>query len=182
VKLSNTEYGTLSNVTIKASLTSGDMTASATNTANETTTTSGHVNVSLPSTGSLSYISGSTEVYNVDGQFVKNLADGIATTGTNAGALAGSTREFVQFKAKVNCQTVKQINVCDLKTNKVVTINEDQFDASKHSKDLTLCQTTTPPTTLVNTGAGSVAAVAAAVAAVSAVAYNAVVRRRAARQ
>jgi hypothetical protein len=190
VKLSNTDYGQLTNVTVKASLTSGDMSASATTSAGGTTTTSGHVNVSLPTNGSLSYVAGSTSLFAGNGTLIKALADGVTTTGVNAGTLAGSTTEFLQFQAKVNCkEQPKQIQVCELSTKKIITINEDQFDSAKHSKDLTKCQTTppvtpptTPPTELVNTGAGSVAGVAAAIAAVSAVAYNVVLRRRAARQ
>ncbi|MEO6109743.1 MAG: hypothetical protein ABIP50_01900 [Candidatus Saccharimonadales bacterium] len=37
-----------------------------------------------------------------------------------------------------------KINVCELATKKVVAINESDFNASKYSKDLSLC-TTTPP-------------------------------------
>ena len=36
------------------------------------------------------------------------------------------------------------INVCELSTKKVININESDFDAAKHSKDLSVC-TTTPP-------------------------------------
>lgn len=51
--------------------------------------------------------------------------------------------------------TPGQITVCDLSTNKVVTIDESKFDSSKYSKDLTVCKTTTTtvvPPTLPHTG------------------------------
>jgi uncharacterized repeat protein (TIGR01451 family) len=36
-----------------------------------------------------------------------------------------------------------KISVCELSTKKIITINEDQFDSSKHTKDLTKCDSTT---------------------------------------
>lgn len=39
---------------------------------------------------------------------------------------------------------VKQIEVCDLETKKIITIKESDFDSSKHSKDLNDCKETTP--------------------------------------
>jgi hypothetical protein len=185
VKLSNTDFGMLSNVTVKASLTSGDMTASATTSANTTTTTSGKVTVTPATGGNLVYVAGSTQLFTVEGQLIKALPDGVTTTsGVNAGSLAGSTREFLQFQAKVNCQTTpKTIKVCELATKQVITINEDQFDSAKHSKDLSKCQTTTtPPTVLANTGPGQVAGIFAATVVAAGAGFRFVLGRRAARQ
>lgn len=103
IKLANSEFGQLENVTVKAPL-SGTMTATATNAANQTTSVSGSVTVNTGK-GNLSYVAGSTVNLNVSGGHIKNLADGITTTGVNKGSLKGSTREFVQFQAKVVCET-----------------------------------------------------------------------------
>lgn len=50
----------------------------------------------------------------------------------------------------------KQIQVCDLATKKVVTINETTFDAKKHSKNLDLCKEVpvTPETPKTETPTG----------------------------
>lgn len=103
IKLANSEYGQLENVTIKAPL-SGTMTASATNAANQTTSVSGSVTVNTGK-GNLAYVAGTTVNLSVTGAHIKTLADGITTTGVNKGSLKGSTREFVQFQAKVVCET-----------------------------------------------------------------------------
>jgi hypothetical protein len=164
------------------------MNASATTAANGTTTTSGKVTVTTATNGTLNYVSGSTQLFTVDGQLIKALPDGVTTsTGVNAGSLAGSTREFLQFQAKVNCVTPpKEIKVCELSTKKVITIKEDQFDSAKHSKDLSKCETVTPPVTppteLANTGPGQVAGIVAATVVAATAGANFVLRRRAARQ
>lgn len=143
-KLSNTEYGMLYGVKVAANLTSGTATATATNSNNQAVSASDTASVSLAK-GSLSYIAGSTQLYTVEGSLIKNLADGITDGGVTTGNLAGSTRQFVQFQAKVNCpETPKYITVCELATKKIVTINEKDFDASKHSKDLADCAAKPP--------------------------------------
>lgn len=103
VKLANAEYGELNNVTLKGAM-SGSMTASAKNSADQTTSVSGSVSVSTDK-GSLVYVPGSTVNLDVNGNLIKNLPDGIVAGGVNKGSLAGSTREFVQFQAKVKCDT-----------------------------------------------------------------------------
>lgn len=143
VKLSNTEYGLISNINVKAPLT-GTMTASGTNAASETVSTSGTVTVT-PAAGSFSYIAGSTQLYDVNGNLIKALPDGITAGGVNVGNLNGSTREFVQFQAKLTCETPKKITVCELATKKIITIDEKDFDAAKHSTDLNKCKEV-PPT------------------------------------
>lgn len=143
VKLSNTEYGLLSNVTVNASLAAGSMTATAKNAANETVSTAGNVTVSLDK-GSLKYVSGTTQLFTVDGKLIKNLPDGVTSGGVNTGDLKGSTREFLQFQAKVTCdkpEEPKDIKVCELSTKKIITIKENQFNSSKHSKNLADCAT-----------------------------------------
>jgi hypothetical protein len=164
------------------------MTATGSN-GSGTTTASGTATVSVPSGASLSYVAGSTQVINYnDHSVIATLDDNITTSkGTSAGNLAGSTNEWVQYKAKVSCVTPpKEIQVCELSTKKVITINEDQFDSAKHSKDLSKCETVTPPVTppteLANTGPGQVAGIVAATVVAATAGANFVLRRRAARQ
>lgn len=164
MQLTNTQYGSLNNVTLKASLPSqgGVSTATATTDLGGTTGTSDTTTVTVTSGATQSLVNGSTKLYDSAGHVVKTLPDTIASNGVNIGTLVGSTTEFVNFQAKLNCAPApKQIQVCDLTTKKVVTINESDFDSSKHSKDMTQCQTTTPPAVLPNTGAGSVVGIAA---------------------
>ena len=142
IKLANSEFGLLTNVTVKAPL-GGTMTASATNAANQPTSVSASVSVNTGQ-GTLVYVPGSTVNLNVDGGHIKNLPDGITTTGVNKGNLNGSTREFVQFQAKVKCDTPevpKDIQVCELSTKKIITIKENQFENSKHSRNFADCAT-----------------------------------------
>jgi uncharacterized repeat protein (TIGR01451 family) len=51
---------------------------------------------------------------------------------------------------------VPEIKVCDIDSKKVITIKEDQFDNTKHTKDLSVCTPTTPetPEELPTTGMG----------------------------
>ncbi len=76
----------------------------------------------------------------------------------------------VEDDAKVvvekECEEVpEKIKVCELKTNRIITISEDEFDASKHSRNLDDCKKTPEvpeqpeddkevPTELPQTGAG----------------------------
>lgn len=181
VTVANSDFGMLKNVTVKANLASGAITASATNTVNATTSVSGSATVNT--TGTLQYINGTTVRITGDAAQTQTAeADGVASNGVNVGDLNGSTYIFVQFQAKVNCETPpNQIQVCDLTTQKIVTINESDFNSAKQTKDLTKCKATTP-VVLVNTGPGSTIGIAAAIAAVSAVAYSVVTGRRLSRQ
>lgn len=138
VKLSNTDYGQLTNVTVKASLADGTMNASATTAAGGTTSTSGKVSVTVPSKASLSYLSGTTKLYTVDGTLIKTLADGVTSGGVNAGDLKGSTREFLQFEAKVKCETpppATPVYSCDAfglavyNDDRMVTVNKFSYTA-----------------------------------------------------
>ncbi len=140
ITLSNSDFGLLRNLTVKADMASGNITASATNANDQTTSVSGNAKVTLDK-GTLSYVPGSTVRITSDGATSTTLADGITAGGVNAGNLNGSTAVFVQFQAKVNCpEEPKNIQVCELATKKIITIREDQFDASKHSKNLDDCK------------------------------------------
>lgn len=160
VLLSNTHFGQLTDIVVKANVPTngGTSNMTAVPASSGTTGTEGSVNVSLGSTQKLSYVAGSTELFDKDSKFVKTLADGIATNGVNVGSLDGSTKEFVNFKAKVSCDTTPPV-----------------------TPPVTPPTTTTPPSTLPNTGAGSVIALFAVVATAGAVAYNWVMRRQNAR-
>lgn len=103
VMIANSEFGMLSNVTVKTTL-AGATTVSATNAANQPTSVSGNVSVNVDK-GSLQYVAGSTKNLSEGGSLIKTLADGITTGGVNKGNLNGSTAEFVQFQAKVVCET-----------------------------------------------------------------------------
>jgi hypothetical protein len=142
VLLANSDYGLLKNLTVKADIASGNISASATNAASATTSVSGKVTVTVTGGGTLSYIPGSTVRITSDGKTTTNLPDGIVSGGVNAGELNGSTQTFVQFQAKVNCVVPpKDISVCRLSDKTIVTIKENEFDSSKYSKDLNDCKT-----------------------------------------
>lgn len=141
VYLANSEFGLLKNLTVKTDLGSGNISASAINAAGATTSVAGKVTVTLSNGGTLSYISGSTVRITSDGKTTTNLPDGIISGGVNAGELNGSTQTFVQFQAKVNCVTPpKDIKVCRLSDKTIITIKENEFDATKHSKNLDDCK------------------------------------------
>lgn len=146
VRLANSDFGQLTDLTVKANISTGDINASAKTTTGTTTSVSGKVAVNAA--GTLQYVKGST--VRVDGSTKTALADGVFANGVNAGVLKGSTRTFVQFEAKVNCDT----------------------------PPTTPPSTPEKPAELVKTGAGDVVALFAIVAAAGAVAYNWVLRRQ----
>ncbi|MBX4201461.1 PKD domain-containing protein [Candidatus Saccharibacteria bacterium] len=112
VRLHNAAYGGLTNIVVKANIMSGNMTAVPAEGASQGTT--GTATVSLPSNGSIAYVSGSSILHDVNGNVIKTLPDGITTAGVNVGNLPGSTTEFVNFKAKVACPPVEQpVYSCD---------------------------------------------------------------------
>jgi len=237
VILSNSDFGLLTNLTVKANMATGAINASATNVVGATTSVSGNAKVNT--TGTLQYVAGSTVRIAEDAVTRTAVADGVTTAnGVNVGNLNGSTAIFVQWDAKVKCDTppaptyacvaldvakgsnrtvtitgfrtsaangaqfrraninwgdnsavlqsanpvgathqfaadgtytvkatavfvvngqevtadsancakqvtfkteVVKITVCELATKKIIVINEKDFDASKHSKDLTKC-------------------------------------------
>lgn len=143
---------------------SSTVTVSATN-ANPGST-SDTAGVNLDKAGTLGYVAGSTELLDANNAKLQNLADGIVGGSVDVpGGVGVSTEQkrFVQFQAKVNCPTPpeepKNIQVCELSTKKVITIKESDFDAAKHSKDLTKCNVTpTTPVTPVTPAAPQVLA------------------------
>lgn len=160
--LHNPGYGSINNVVAAATLPAS---ASTSNTSNATVTytdgigspvkASATVNLN-PALG-VSYESGSTRLFDGNGNVVKTLPDGITSGGVNVGSLNGSTTEYVNFKAKTSC------------------------------KELPPPPTppTTPPaapTTLVNTGPGSDAAIFAVVTVAGALGYRLYLSRRLSRQ
>lgn len=105
MQLSNTQFGGLNNVTLKATLpgNGGVSTATATTDLGGTSGTSDTVTVNLGSGQTIALENGTTVLYNGSGSAIKTLSDTITTSGVNIGTLNGSTTEFVNFKAKVSC-------------------------------------------------------------------------------
>lgn len=108
ITLSNSDFGLLKDLTVKANIASGAISASAINASNETTSVSGSAKVNLDK-GTLAYIPGSTVRITSDGKTSTPQADGIAAGGVNVGNLNGSTAIFVQFQAKVECPTTPPV-------------------------------------------------------------------------
>jgi len=148
LQLANSEFAAVKNIVVKANLATGGITASGTNSVGQTTSVSADVDVNLDK-GSLAYVAGSTQVTPILnssqlGQ-TTTIADGITAGGVNVGTLNGSTREYVQFQAKVECkEEPKNIKVCELATKQIITIKETDFDSSKHSKNLNDCKKEVP--------------------------------------
>ena len=174
VRLHNSGFGSVTNIVVKATLPAA---ASTTNTSNMTATyespgpehsVSGTATVNLSSAQSISYENGTTQLLDKDNNVVKSLADGITNGGVNAGTLVGSTAEFVQFKAKVNCPTPPTCKTNCTPVTPPVTPPTTP--------------TTPAPTTLVNTGPGETAAVVAVATVLGALGYRKVLSRRLSRQ
>jgi hypothetical protein len=134
-ELVNGAYGSLSNVVVKVNLpsnsaTSNTSTMTATTASGGTTGTTGSVNVNFSSAQSISYTSGTTELYNAQGTVIEKLPDTITSSGVNVGTILGSTTEFVNFEAKVNCPPVPTpCGTCNLLS---LTGTEPTFTASAH--------------------------------------------------
>lgn len=105
MQLSNTQFGALNNVNLKATLPSagGTSTATATTDLGGASGTSDTASVALGANQTIGYEAGSTVLYDGNGGVVKTLGDSITGSGVNIGTIDGSTTEFVNFKAKVNC-------------------------------------------------------------------------------
>ena len=71
VRLHNAAYGGLTNIVVKANIMSGQMTAVPAEGASYGTT--GTATVSLPSSGSIAYESGSTVLHDVNGNVIKTM-------------------------------------------------------------------------------------------------------------
>lgn len=151
VRIHNPGPSPIDNVKVVATLPSASatqhvsrVTVSAPNA--EPLSTSDTATVNLDKAGTLSYIAGSTELLGAHNDKISTLSDAITGAGVNIGNVGVSIEQkrFVQFQAKVDCPAPKQVRVCDLTTKKIITINEDDFNASKHSKNLADCDTPAP--------------------------------------
>jgi uncharacterized repeat protein (TIGR01451 family) len=146
VRIHNTGPDALTGVRVQATLDSSTgtshsstVTVSAAN-ANPTSVTD-TAGVNLSSAGSLSYVSGTTELLDPNGATISTLGDGIVTTGVdvpNGVGVSIEQQREVQFQAKVNCPTTPPVTPPSTPKPPV----------------------TPAPTKLVNTGPGDVAAVA----------------------
>ena len=120
----------------------------------------------------LTYVAGSSKLYNSTNPQGKAIGDGISQGGVNIGNYAAGANAILTFQAKVTaadltCGTttftnqagvetkngnkqdtaevkvkrecVKPIQVCDLTSKKVISIEEKSFDAKKYSKNLADC-------------------------------------------
>lgn len=124
----------------------------------------------------VSYVTGTTKLYNNLFPNGKAMSDNITGAGINIGHHSGGSASFVVFDAKVAANdtlavcgpntlkniakvetdygtkqddadvtvtktcVVKDIQVCELATKKIITIKENVFDATKHSKNLDDCK------------------------------------------
>lgn len=174
VLLHNPGYGTINNVVVKTTLPAG---ASTTNTSNVTVSytdgigspVTSSATVNLSSAQSVTYESGSSVLFGKGGTVIKTLPDGVTNSGVNIGSLKGSTTEYVNFKAKINCPPP----TC--KTNCTPT-------PPPVTPPSTPPATPATPTTLVNTGPGSDIAIFVAAVIVGTLGYRKYLSRRLSRQ
>ena len=147
VRIHNPGPDALSNVNVKATLPSAvatshssQVTVTASNANPSTTTDTAGINLSKAA--KLNYINGSTELLDANNAKLQTLGDTILTSGVTIGTVGVSTQQkrFVQFSVKTDCPTApEKIQVCELATKNIITIDETAFDASKHSKNLADC-------------------------------------------
>lgn len=104
ITLSNTHFSALNNIKVAANLGSTS-TITATPDIGASAGTSGSASVALSNGQKLTYDNGSTKLYDANATLLKTLPDGIANGGVNMGTLNGSTLQFVNFTAKVDCPT-----------------------------------------------------------------------------
>lgn len=106
MQLSNTQFGALNNVNLKATLPSagGTSTATATTDLGGATGTSDTASVTLGANQTINYEAGSTVLYDDSGNVIRTLSDGVTGGGVDLGTIEGSTTKFVNFKAKINCE------------------------------------------------------------------------------
>ncbi len=153
VRIHNPGPSALQNVNVTATLpgttaTSHVSKATVSSPYADPSSTSDTATVNLDKAGKLAYVAGSTELLDAHNGKLSTLGDTILSSGVSIGNVGVSIEQkrFVQFKAKVECETpeVKNIQVCELATKKIITIKENQFDASKHSKNLNDCKEVVP--------------------------------------
>lgn len=108
IRLHNSGFTAVNNINLKAALssaatTSNTSTVTATYTDGIVPSTSDTTKVNFATAQSISYESGTTQLFDGSGHLVGAQPDGIVGSGISLGSLNGSTTEFVNFKAKVNC-------------------------------------------------------------------------------
>jgi hypothetical protein len=163
VLLHNSGFSSATNITASANLNSvSTMTINYTGDGAQTVSDTATVN--LTSSQAINYESGSTQLLDNKSDLIKALPDGVTTGGVNVGDLAGSTAEFVAFKAKVNCPTPPPVTPPSTPSTPATPAG------------------TAAPTTLVNTGPGSAIAAFVAATIVGAYGYRRFVSRRLSRQ
>lgn len=79
---------------------------------------------------------GATHQYAADGTYNIRATAVFVVNGQEVTATSAGCAKQVTFKTEVT-----KITVCELSTKKIITINEKDFDAAKHSKDLSKCET-----------------------------------------
>lgn len=157
-ELHNFNNGGLTSIVVTANLANGSVTAVPAEGASSGA--SGSVSVSLPSGATLAYENGTAVLYNSAGAVIKTLPDTITTSGVNVGDLPGSTTEFVNFRAKVNCPTPPTTP-----TTPTTTVTVTKTTPAKAAA-------------LPNTGAGDVLGAFAGASAAGTAAHMAVTARR----
>jgi hypothetical protein len=190
VRIHNGGPATITNVKVAATLdqttastTHGSVVSLTADNNFEGTTVTANAGVTSSSATTATYVSGSTELLDYsatpgDESVIQKLPDGILSGGVNVGSIGPLTSdtEEVQFEAKLSCATPTKPTPTPTKPTPATT-------TTTTTPTPTPTQTTTSvPTTLVNTGPGSVLAIFAAVSAASAVAYRFVIGRRLARR
>ena len=165
IRLHNSGFTAVNDINVAVTLAGGASTSNAsTMTATYTNgvvpSTSATATVSLSTAQSISYESGTTKLYDGQDNLIKTLPDTVTGQGVNVGDIDGSTTEFLNFKAKVNCPT----------------------PPPTPTPTPTPTPSTPAPTVLVNTGAGSVIGLFAATSVAGAAAYRWILGRRLSRQ
>lgn len=160
-RLYNPGGATLNNVNVQAlisneQLTSNTSTLDAGASNADPSNTYAFATVNLSSAQTLSYVAGSTQLLDQNDNPIRNLPDGITISGTgvNIGNLGPSVIEFVQFQVQVSCPPINNTSIL----TPIVTTK-------------TVMQAP-PPTQLVNTGPGDVAAAFLATTIVGTLAYR----------
>jgi hypothetical protein len=176
-RLHNVAFGGLTDVKVSVNLPSNVSTSNASTMTGTTNLggisgTSGSSTVKMSSAQSITYENGSTVLYDANGNVIKTLPDTITKGGVDIGALNGSTTEFVNFKAKVNCPAPTPTPTPTPKPTPIPTPTPAP----------TTTPTATPapqaPVSLPNTGAGDVLGAFAGASAAGTAAHAAVRRLR----
>ena len=134
IQLHNTAYVAATNVTVSVNLPNTSSvknvsTFNATYGGGVANSVSGSTELDLSSAQTVSYIPGSAELLDVNGNKISSLSDNLMTSGDNIGSINGSSVEYVNFEAKVGCPTpATPVYTCNALTvtagdNKTVTVS-----------------------------------------------------------